>query len=70
MRLLLHTMATPDLTPVQALDLARELRLDGLDLICQAGYRCAIAPDATLTQARATGRGGPAGRRYRCVDPL
>ncbi|MFC3321328.1 sugar phosphate isomerase/epimerase family protein [Mesorhizobium cantuariense] len=53
MRLLLHTMATPELTPVQALDRAMELRLDGLDLICQAGYRCAIAPDASLSEARA-----------------
>jgi sugar phosphate isomerase/epimerase len=53
MRLLLHTMATPDMKPVQALDLARELRLDGIDLICQAGYRCAIAPDARLSEARA-----------------
>lgn len=53
MRLLLHTMATPELDPVEALDLARELGLDGLDLICQAGYRCAIAPDAAIATARA-----------------
>lgn len=52
MRLLLHTMATPELDPVEALDLAGELQLDGLDLICQAGYRCAIAPDAPLEAAR------------------
>ncbi|RDJ20321.1 sugar phosphate isomerase/epimerase [Bosea caraganae] len=52
MRLLLHTMATPELDPVGALDLTRELGLDGLDLICQAGYRCAIAPDAPIEAAR------------------
>lgn len=53
MRLLLHTMATPELDPVEALDLASQLQLDGLDLICQPGYRCAIAPDASLDVARA-----------------
>lgn len=53
MRMLLHTMATPGLDPVGALDLARELGLAGLDLICQAGYRCAIAPDAEIETARA-----------------
>lgn len=53
MRFLLHTMATPDLTPAEALDLAAELGLDGLDLICQAGYRCALRPDAPLEAARA-----------------
>jgi L-ribulose-5-phosphate 3-epimerase len=52
MRLLLHTMATPELDPVEALDLARELQLDGLDLICQSGFRCAIAPDAPLEVAK------------------
>ncbi|TCR65548.1 sugar phosphate isomerase/epimerase [Bosea sp. BK604] len=52
MRLLLHTMATPELDPIEALDLAKDLTLDGLDLICQAGYRCAIAPDAPLETAR------------------
>lgn len=52
MRLLLHTMATPELDPIEALNLAKDLKLDGLDLICQAGYRCAIAPDAPLEIAR------------------
>jgi L-ribulose-5-phosphate 3-epimerase len=53
MRLLLHTMATPELDPAEALALAQELELDGIDLICQSGYRCAIAPDASLDAARA-----------------
>jgi sugar phosphate isomerase/epimerase len=50
--MLLHTMATPDMSPTQALDFAQELELDGLDLICQADYRCAIAPDAPIEVAR------------------
>lgn len=53
MRLLLHTMATPELDPAEALALAQELELDGIDLICQPGYLCAIAPDAPLDVARA-----------------
>lgn len=53
MRLLLHTMATPELDPAGALALAQELELDGIDLICQSGYRCGIAPDASLDVARA-----------------
>ncbi|MBS7699984.1 MULTISPECIES: sugar phosphate isomerase/epimerase [unclassified Chelatococcus] len=52
MRLLLHTMATPELDPIAALDLAAELQLDGLDLICQADYRCALPPDAPIETAR------------------
>jgi sugar phosphate isomerase/epimerase len=52
MRLLLHTMATPDLTPVEALDLAADLGLDGLDLVCQAGYKCALPPEASANDAR------------------
>jgi L-ribulose-5-phosphate 3-epimerase len=51
MALLLHTMATPELTPIEALELARALGLDGIDLICQADYRSAIVPDASLDEA-------------------
>ncbi|RDJ22262.1 sugar phosphate isomerase/epimerase [Bosea caraganae] len=68
MRLLLHTMATPELDPVGALDLALELGLDGLDLICQAGYRCAIAPDAPIEAARALR--GEADRRGLVIGAL
>ncbi len=53
MRLLLHTMATPHLDPVEALDLAVRLDFDGVDLISQANYRCGLAPDASAAQARA-----------------
>ena len=52
MRYLLHTMATPTLGVPEALDLARDLKLDGLDLICQAGYPCALEPDAPVKKAR------------------
>ncbi len=48
---LLHTMATPELTPLEALDLAQTLELDGIDLICQANYRSALAPDARIEEA-------------------
>lgn len=51
MRLLLHTMATPELTPLEALDLAQTLELDGIDLICQANYRSGLAPDARIEDA-------------------
>jgi sugar phosphate isomerase/epimerase len=51
--LLLHTMATPMYTPLEALDLARSLDLAGLELICQEGYVCGLAPHATYTEARA-----------------
>jgi len=52
MRLLLHTMATPSLTPIEAFDLAARLGFDGIDLVCQAGYACAIPPDASVAAAR------------------
>lgn len=55
-RYLLHTMACPDRDPVAALALADELGLDGIELICQAGYRCAIAPDAAIDDARRLAR--------------
>lgn len=52
MRILMHSMACPDRDPEGALVLARELGVDGVELICQPGYRCAIPPDATLQEAR------------------
>lgn len=52
MRILLHTMATPELSPLEALDLAARLRLDGLELVCQADYRCGLEPRAGLAEAR------------------
>jgi L-ribulose-5-phosphate 3-epimerase len=52
MRILMHSMACPDRDPEEALVLAQELGLDGVELICQPGYRCAIPPDATVPEAR------------------
>lgn len=52
MKILLHTMATPHLDPLGALDMAHELELDGIDLISQSGYRCGLPPDAPAEQAR------------------
>jgi sugar phosphate isomerase/epimerase len=52
MRLLMHSMACPNIEPEAAFALAHELELDGIELICQADYRCAIAPDAPLGEAR------------------
>lgn len=53
MRILLHTMATPELDPVGALDFARRLELDGVDLILQRDYRCGLSPDTAEAQAPA-----------------
>ena len=52
MRILMHSMACPDRDPEGALALADELGLDGVELICQAGYRCALPPEATFADAR------------------
>ncbi|MDQ6438184.1 sugar phosphate isomerase/epimerase family protein [Mesorhizobium sp. LHD-90] len=56
MNILLHTMATPDLDPSAALDLARKLDFDGVDLITQQGYRCALDPAASIDDAKALRR--------------
>lgn len=49
----LHTMATPELSPEEALDLAARLGLDGVELIYQPDYRCGFAPGTTTVQAKA-----------------
>lgn len=51
--ILLHSMATPELDPAGLLALTAELGLDGIELVVQDGYRCALPPDAPLTAARA-----------------
>ena len=56
MGLLFHTMATPELEPVDAIRMASRLGFDGIELICQAGYRCGISPSATTSEARAIKR--------------
>lgn len=49
--ILLHTMATPDRDPAGALALAAELGLDGIELVCQDGYRCGLPPGTPLSEA-------------------
>jgi len=46
-------MATPELDPAGLLALTAELGLDGIELVVQHGYRCALPPDAPLTAVRA-----------------
>lgn len=45
--LLLHSMATPEFDATGCLAAAVELGLDGIELIVDAEYRCALRPDAT-----------------------
>jgi L-ribulose-5-phosphate 3-epimerase len=52
-RILAHTMATPELDPVAALDLAAGLELAGLEVVCQRDYPCGIAPDAPFRETSA-----------------
>lgn len=56
MKLLLHTMATPKLDPIGAIELAKELGYDGVDLVTQANYRCGLDPHAPVEEARAIAR--------------
>jgi L-ribulose-5-phosphate 3-epimerase len=61
---LLHTMATPDHEPLDAIMLAADLGFDGVELVCQANYRCGIDPAASLNDASELGvaarhRGAP-----------
>lgn len=55
-RFLLHTMACPDRDPQGALVLAHDLAMAGIELVCQTGYRCAIAPNAAIADARLLAR--------------
>ena len=51
--LLLHSMATPELDAVGCLAAAVDLGLDGIELIVDAEYRCALRPDATAAAVTA-----------------
>jgi sugar phosphate isomerase/epimerase len=55
MRILFHTMATPELDLIEAAELSAQLGFDGIELICQSGYPCGIDPEASLDEARALG---------------
>jgi L-ribulose-5-phosphate 3-epimerase len=58
MKLLLHTMATPKLDPIGALDLAKKLGYDGVDLVTQANYHCGLNPAAPIEDALALAKAG------------
>ncbi|MBZ9719239.1 sugar phosphate isomerase/epimerase [Mesorhizobium sp. AD1-1] len=55
MGILLHTMATPEMTPEEAIRLASRLGFDGVELICQADYRCGVSPVESEHAVRALG---------------
>jgi sugar phosphate isomerase/epimerase len=70
MKLLLHTMATPELDPIGAIDLAKRLGYDGVDLVSQAKYRCSLDPGAPIEDARAIANAAAArGMRIRALTP-
>jgi L-ribulose-5-phosphate 3-epimerase len=70
MRILMHSMACPDRDPEGALALVEELGLDGMELICQSGYRCALPPDATLADARRlAAQAGAIGTKISALTP-
>jgi sugar phosphate isomerase/epimerase len=48
-------MATPDHEPLGAIRLAAALGFDGVELICQANYRCGIDPAASVDDASELG---------------
>lgn len=50
--LLLHTMATPDLAPSGAVALAANLGFDGIELIIDDHYRCALAARPPVADLR------------------
>jgi L-ribulose-5-phosphate 3-epimerase len=54
-KILLHTMATPHLDLPGAIRQARALGLDGVEVVRQEGYRCALSPSSSLTEARTIG---------------
>lgn len=49
--ILFHTMSTPELPPVEAAGMARQLGFSGLELICDEGYLCGIAPSSSTGDA-------------------
>lgn len=55
MKFAAHTMATPDRDVVQAAQLFRQVGFDGIDVILQEDYRCALRPNISDTEAARTG---------------
>ena len=48
-----HTMGTPDLSVPEAAELIARLGYDGIELIWQSDYRCALAPGASSAEVAA-----------------
>jgi len=56
MRIAGHTMGTPELALDQAVELFRQIGLDGIEVICQDGYPCGIPLSTPEFEAAAIGR--------------
>ena len=44
-----HTMGTPEYELEEAIDLFKEIHLDGIEIVCQEGYKSGIDPHAPVT---------------------
>jgi len=53
MRVSGHTMGTPDRTVPEAIDLFGDLGLDGVEIVCQEGYKCGITLQAPRGELQA-----------------
>jgi sugar phosphate isomerase/epimerase len=70
MRIAGHTMGTPEYTLVEAMHLFREIGLDGVEIIVQDGYRCALGEDAPLAQlAQVKETADALGLKIPCLTP-
>jgi len=52
MKIVGHTMGTPEGTVPEAIDLFAELGLDGIEIICADDYACALQPGASAENLR------------------
>jgi L-ribulose-5-phosphate 3-epimerase len=41
-----HTMGTPELDVLEAIDLFHKMGLDGIEIVVQEGYKCGLCPNA------------------------
>ena len=61
MKIVGHTMGTPEATVIEAIDLFAHLGLDGIEIICSDDYPCGL----NLGHINDRTRGNPAAR-FRC----
>lgn len=65
-----HTMGTPEYTLEQAIDLFKELGLDGIEIIVQDGYRCGFDQEINEARIGAIGRRvKECGMQVSCLTP-